>query len=199
MELFKLQKKLVLARRGHKLLKDKQDELIKHFFTTVEEWKKLREEMEEKLKNFYQAALGTQSQCSKNILGEIFINPSVSFELKVGKERIMNLTLPRFQPSLKGNLFDYSPYQISGEMDLMVLRLKELYPVMVKLAEVEKKIELLAQEIEKTRRRVNALEYVLIPDLEETARYIVMRLGEMERADLTRLMKVKKMVEESRR
>ncbi|MFH1613393.1 MAG: V-type ATP synthase subunit D [bacterium] len=200
MELFKLQKKITLAKKGHKLLKDKQDELIKHFFSIIEKWKKIREEMENKLNDFYKSSQIIDSIQDKKITEEIFLNSKNDFLLNINFKKIMNLSVPEFQTTFaKDDIFNFSFRETSGEMDIMVIKLLKLYPVMINLAEIETKIELLSYEIEKTRRRVNALEYVLIPNFQETIKHIAMRLNEIERSNLTRLMKVKKMVEKIRR
>lgn len=199
MELFKLQKKIVLAKKGHKLLKNKQDELIKHFFFVIEKWKKIREEMENKLNDFYNSLQIIDSIQDKKITEEIFLNSDFNFLLNINFKKIMNLSVPEFKANLEQNVFNFSFRETSGEMDIMIIKLLKLYPVMINLAEIETKIELLSDEIEKTRRRVNALEYVFIPNLQETIKHIIMRLNEIERSNLTRLMKVKKMAEEMKK
>ncbi len=194
MELLRLRKRLFLARRGHKLLKDKQEELMKRFLSLTEESKGLREEVEEKLQVAYGSFLSARGVMSKEILEEALLSPGKKATLKALIVPVMNLRLPRFELKEEGELFCYGLAETSGDLDIALSLFQEALPLMLKLAEVEKWIEVIAEEIERTRRRVNALEYILIPGLEETIRFIGMKLSERERESLTRLMKVKEMV-----
>ena len=194
MELLRLRKRLFLARRGHKLLKDKQEELMKQFLSLIEENKKLREEVEEKLEAAYGNFLSARGFMAAEAMDEALLFPSKKITLKTKVVPVMNLRLPRFEFVEEGEVFCYGPAGTSGDLDIALSLFSEALPSMMKLAEVEKWIELMAEEIERTRRRVNALEYILIPGLEETIRSIGMKLSERERGNLTRLMKVKEMV-----
>jgi V/A-type H+-transporting ATPase subunit D len=203
MELSKLKKRITIARRGHKLLKDKLDELMKKFLEMLKENKKLREETEEKLQNLYSKFI-----LAKSVTGEKEILSSLSFatkklSTKIESQNIMSVEVPVFNldSNFEGDNVNY-PYGFldsSGELDASIEYLKEVLPILLKLAQVEKSVQLMADEIEKTRRRVNALEHVMIPKLAETIKYITMKLDESERGNLTRLMKVKDMMLEDAR
>ncbi len=194
MELLRLKKRLFLARRGHKLLKDKQEELMKRFLSLIEESKRLREEMEEKLRVACASFLSARGIMSGEVLEEAILFPGKKVTVETLVVPVMNLRLPRFELREEGELFCYGLAGTSGDLDVALSLLSEALPLMLKLAEAEKWIEVVAEEIERTRRRVNALEYILIPSLEETIRFIGMKLSERERGNLTRLMKVKEMV-----
>lgn len=197
MELLKLKKRLSLAKRGHKLLKDKQDELMKQFMNIIDECKTIRIEVEENLQGVYNSFILTKSLNFNQHIEQALLASQVSTFLEVSTKKILNLEIPKFVFKIDNiqGLRSYGYVNSTGELDITLKKLSELLPIMVKLSELEKTIKLLAQEIEKTRRRVNALEYVLIPNFKETIKYIEMRLDELERANLTKLMKIKKMIE----
>ncbi len=194
MELLRLRKRLFLARRGHKLLKDKQEELMKRFLSLSEESKKLREGVEEKLRAAYDNFLAARGVMPGEMLEEALLFPGRETTVTPEVVPVMNLRLPHFELVEKGEPFCYGPVGTSGDLDIALSLFSEALPSMIRLAEVEQWIELMAEEIERTRRRVNALEYILIPSLEETIHSIGMKLSERERGNLTRLMKVKEMV-----
>ncbi|ADL08758.1 V-type ATP synthase subunit D [Thermosediminibacter oceani] len=196
MELTRLKKRLVTAKRGHKLLKDKQDELIKKFMDMVKQNKALREEVERELAGAFKSFTMARSQMPANVVEESLMIPSARVSIDVKKENIMSVNVPRIEISREEgkNLFPYGLASTSAEMDSAIRTLSAMLPKMLKLAEIEKACQLMADEIEKTRRRVNALEYVLIPQLENTIKYITMKLDENERSSRTRLMKIKEMV-----
>lgn len=199
MELTRLKRRLKTATRGHKLLKDKRDEMMRRFVLLVRENAKLREQVEKELS----LALGEFSLCrgvmEPAMLEEALMYPARSVDLTIGKDNIMSVEVPTIQVvegTLQETVLSYGLAQTSSQLDGAIAGLAAILPQMVKLAEIEKTCNLLADEIEKTRRRVNALEYVMIPDLEDTIRYITMKLDENERSNLTRLMKVKDMIAE---
>ncbi len=196
MQLLRLKKRLGMAERGHKLLKDKRDELMKKFLDLIREEQALRRRVEAGLAKTLPAFLEARAAMSSEALEEAFMAPKVSCGVDVATRIIMNVKVPEFTwlGEKTRDVYPYGFFGTSASLDDAVAGLSELLPVMTELAEVEKSIELLADEIEKTRRRVNALEYVLIPNLRSTARYITMKLDEMERGNLTRLMKVKDIV-----
>ena len=198
MELSKLKKRLVVARRGHKLLKDKRDELMKIFLDVVKKNKELREKVEKLLAESYQSFLVARAVMSSEVLEAALMVPKQSVELDVDTVNLMSVTVPKFQYTEIGsddeNIYPYGFASTSSDLDRSMQILASALPFMLELAESEKSAQLLAQEIEKTRRRVNALEYVLIPQLEETIKYITMKLEENERGNITRLMKVKDMM-----
>jgi V/A-type H+-transporting ATPase subunit D len=193
-----LKKRLVTARRGHKLLKDKRDELMKKFLEIVRENKRLREEVEKKLMVVHSRFVMARAVMNASLVEEALMFPKVEMNLKASTRNIMSVDVPVLEFSTEneteGDIYPYGFANTAGELDEAIATLSDLAQELLKLAEMEKTAQLLADEIEKTRRRVNALEYVLIPNLEETIKYIVMKLEENERSNLTRLMKVKDMV-----
>ena len=197
MELSKLKKRLKTAQRGHKLLKDKRDELVKQFLELVRKNRELRTEVEIKLKLSHEAFAGVSAVMSPQALEEALIFPKQSVVLDPSEKNIMNVNVPVFNYKMQGNhsdIFSYGFAFTSAELDDAVQGLSDVLSQLVELAETEKSVMLLASEIEKTRRRVNALEHVLIPNLQYTIKNIVMKLDENERGNTTRLMKVKDMV-----
>ena len=198
MELTRLKKKLTTATRGHKLLKDKRDELMRLFLERVRENRKLRMEVEEGIRaanqNFMLARAGMQDA----VLNTALLCPKQKVSLECAVENVMSAEVPKFtfhtRTPEQGDLFSYGFAFTSGDLDDAVESLAAVFPAMLKLAESEKSCQLMATEIEKTRRRVNALEHVMIPQLQETIRYITMKLDENERSTQVRLMKVKDMM-----
>lgn len=197
MELNRLKKRHKVAIRGHKLLKDKLDELMKDFMKLVEENRRLRGEVEAELSGSLQGFMMARAVMSKETVEQAIGFPKVKAEITAGVRNMMSVEVPVFnlkEHEVKGGIYPYGFAQTSGELDQAIRKLSESLKSLIKLAEVEKTVELLAGEIEKTRRRVNALEYVLIPQLAEKIKYITMKLDENERGNLTRLMKIKEMV-----
>lgn len=198
MELTRLKKRLKVARRGHKLLKDKRDELMKQFLELVKKNKELREKVEEMMMKVHGNFLIARAVMSSEMLEEALMIPKQSVSLEVSTKNMMSVDVPQFhfttQSDDESNVYPYGFATTSGELDSAIGTLAEVLPYMLELAQMEKAAQLLAEEIEKTRRRVNALEYVLIPQLTETIKYITMKLDENERGNLTRLMKVKDMM-----
>lgn len=194
MELLKLKKRLGLADRGHKLLKRKQDELMRQFLERVEQIGDLRRRIEEGLAAAHKGFLMARSVMDRESMEESIMFPNQRLSLNVSTVPVMNLRLPRFDVKSQGNVYSYGLSNTSAELDSALGAYSELLPEMLKLSEIERGVELLANEIETTRRRVNALEYILIPNLEETIKYITMRLEEIERSNLSRLMKVKEII-----
>ncbi len=197
MELTRLKKRLVTARRGHKLLKDKRDELMKTFLEVVKENKALRIKVEESLSKIHDSFTVAAATTSREILEESLVYPKNEGELEVSYKNVMSVVVPEYSYVMKNEgdgLCGYGYAFTSGELDLAIDELSEILPDLVRLAEVEKKSQMLADEIEKTRRRVNALEYVMIPELQEGIKTITMKLDEISRGNTTRLMKVKDMM-----
>ena len=194
MELLRLKKRIVIARRGHKLLKDKQDELMRRFMEMIKGYRKLRQIVEEKLASAFQAFILSRAVTRKEYLEESFMGMNKPLEVAVSTFSIMNIKAPKLELKSIPNVYTYGFSNTPADLDNSLSLLTEALPMMIQLAQTEKSIELLAEEIEKTRRRVNALEYVLIPNLQDTIKHITMRLAEMERSNLTRLMKVKDIV-----
>lgn len=198
MELTNLKRKLVTARRGHKLLKDKRDELMRRFLDLVRENKKLRIEVEEGIKQANAAMSVARCVMSDKALDVALMLPTQEMSLEVGEKNVMSVMIPVFDVHFKtadeNDIYSYGFAETSGDLDTAVKALSDIMPKMIRLAEIEKSCRLMADEIEKTRRRVNALEHVMIPQYEETIKYISMKLDENERSTTTRLMKVKDMM-----
>ncbi len=204
MELTRLKKRLKTAMRGHKLLKDKRDDLMKKFLELVRQNKELREQVEAMIAGVYEGFVVASAVMSPALLEEALMLPRQNVELDVDTANIMSVNVPIFNFSAMNSpdndIYSYGFATTSGELDDSVAALKAVLPLMLKLAQMEKSAQMLAEEIEKTRRRVNALEYVQIPSLQETIKYITMKLDENERSNLARLMKIKDMmVAESRK
>ena len=195
MELLRLKKRIILARRGHKLLKDKQDELVRNFLEIIEDTKKLRIQADNEILSVFQSYSIAEGVVGGAGIENLFSVPGARTEVKSKTRSIMNLKAPVFEVDITGSPYDYGDATSSVLVDRSVKKYGELLKTLHKLAELEKTSILLAEEIEKTRRRVNALEYILIPNMEETIKYITMKLSEMERSNLTRVMKVKEMIE----
>ena len=198
MELTRLKGKLKTAQRGHKLLKDKRDELMKQFLDTVREVRSLRAEVEEDLMRVHKSFTVASALMSSEALEQALLYPKQSVELTRTTQNIMSVNVPvyDFQTKTKSDsdIYPYGFAATSGELDDAVEALGLVFRKMLKLAEVEKSAQLMAEEIEKTRRRVNALEYVVIPNTQDAIRYITMKLDENDRSTTTRLMKVKDML-----
>ncbi len=198
MELLRLKRQLVTARRGHKLLKDKRDELMRQFLEIVRQNQKLRRRMEKLLKDANRQMILARAVMTPEVLQTALIAGNESMSLNVGTNNLMGVSVPTFTaPYSLDGMLDSLPYSMAataGELDQAIVALNEAFPIMLELAEAEKTAQLLADEIEKTRRRVNSLEYVLIPELMENIRSISMKMDENERGNLTRLMKVKDMI-----
>ncbi len=198
MELTRLKKKLVTATKGHKLLKDKRDELMRQFLDLVRENMALRQKVEAGIlsanKNFVIAKAGMSEQ----ILNTALMSPKQEVYLEASKKNVMSVDIPVFKTSTRtadaNDIYSYGFAFTSGDLDDAVKSLADILPDMLRLAEVEKSCQLMAAEIEKTRRRVNALEHVIIPETQENIKYITMKLDENERSTQIRLMKVKDMM-----
>ncbi len=198
MVLNQLKGRLKTARRGHKLLKDKRDELMRQFMDVVKLNKQLRVSVEEGLTAAFSSLQVASAIMSPEMLEQALLYPRQSVELGLGYKNIMSVNVPQYSFHTKNNdpseIYPYGFAQTSGELDDALDKLARVFEDMLRLAEVEKTMQLLAEEIEKTRRRVNALEYVMIPDLEKNIKYISMKLEENENATKVRLLKVKEMV-----
>ncbi len=198
MELTRLKGKLKTAQRGHKLLKDKRDELMKQFLDTVRELRALRSQVEQDLMRAHSSFTVASALMSAQAMEQALMYPKQSVELTMTFQNIMSVNVPVYHYQTRtddtGDIFPYGFAATSGELDAAVSALGEVFQNMLKLAETEKAAQLMAEEIEKTRRRVNALEYVVIPNTQENIRYITMKLDENDRSTTTRLMKVKDML-----
>ena len=198
MVLNQLKGRLKTARRGHKLLKDKRDELMRQFMDVVKQNKQLRLRVEEGLTKAFASLQVASSIMSPEMLEQALLYPRQSVELGMDFKNIMSVNVPLYSFTTKNNdpseIYPYGFAQTSGELDDALDKLARVFEDMLELAQVEKTMQLLAEEIEKTRRRVNALEYVMIPELEGNIKYISMKLEENENSTKVRLLKVKEMV-----
>ena len=198
MELTRLKKKLVTATRGYKLLKDKRDELMRQFLEMVRENKALREKVEAGIREANQNFVLARAGMSQEALNVALMAPKQEVYLEAETKNVMSVEIPVFKSSTRtpdpNDIYSYGFAFTSGDLDDAVKKLADLLPDLLKLAECEKSCQLMAAEIEKTRRRVNALEHVVIPETRQNIRYITMKLDENERSSQTRLMKVKDMM-----
>ena len=193
MEYNKIKKRLRSSQRGHKLLKDKLDDLVKNFVAMVERNKEMRIIVEAKMAAVYEGFLVAEALMSPTALEEALMLPKRSVSLDASTQNLMGVEIPVFAFNVEGadDICPYGYYGTSGELDGSIEELSEALPHLLKLSQIEKSVQLLAREIEKTRRTVNALEFVRIPNLQQTGKYIRMKLDENERGNTTRLMKVK--------
>ena len=196
-ELSKLKQRLKLATRGHKLLKDKQDELMRQFIILIRENNRIRQEVEAQLTGVMKEFVLAKSTQNQFEIDEMFALPSKTTTLHIGQENIMSVRVPKMFTNVytlqDSTDVEYSFLTSNAGMDQAIFNVENALDDLLKLAEIEKKCQLMAEEIEKTRRRVNALEYRTIPELDETIYFIEMKLEEAERSALTRIMKVKDM------
>ncbi len=198
MVLTSLKMRLKVAVKGHKMLKDKRDELMKQFLELARVNKSLREEVESHISAVYSNFVIASAVMSTEVLEEALMFPKQGVSIEVGNKNVMSVNVPVFDFKTTtddtSNIYPYGFANTSAELDNAIENLSNIFPELLKLAAVEKEVQLLAAEIEKTRRRVNALEYVMIPRFQETIKYIQMKLDENERGNQTRLMKVKDMM-----
>ncbi|KAF1302056.1 V-type ATP synthase subunit D [Enterococcus saccharolyticus] len=199
MELSRLRKRLATATRGHKLLKDKQDELVRQFILLVKKNQTLRQKMEQAIQDGMEKYVLASSSIPDHVLQEAFAIPLNTISLDVQSKTIMNMDVPVlnevYEEEQGEENFSYGFMSTTSELDVSLSHLNTVLPQMLQLAEIEKTCQLMADEIERTRRRVNALEYMTIPKLTETIAYIERTLAEGERSNLTRLMKVIDIIE----
>lgn len=199
MELTRIKRRLVTAKRGHKLLKDKRDELVRRFIGLIRENARLRKAVEQDLNNAMRGFALARAVMDAQAMETAVMYPSRQAEVRVGRANILSVRVPTIRLAPSASEQTIQPYgyaETSADLDQAVETLAGMLPDLLRLAEVEKTASLLADEIEKTRRRVNALEYVMIPQFEQTIRTITSKLDENERGAIVRLMKVKSMIAE---
>ena len=198
MELTRLKKKLNTATRGHKLLKDKRDELMRRFLELVKENRSLRIEVEEAIRKANSGFVLAKASMSDETLKSALIAPKQNVYVTMESKNVMSVEIPVFDYTTRtpdpNDIYSYGFAFTSSDLDAAVGSLSKILPDLIKLARVEKSCQLMAAEIERTRRRVNALEHVMIPQMREQIRYITRKLDENERSTQTRLMKVKDMM-----
>lgn len=199
MELTQMKRRLVTAKRGHKLLKDKRDELVRQFMLLVRENLRLRKQVEGELGFVLKDFALARAVMEPGALRQALLYPARQAVVRASRRNILSVRVPAFtvdEGSMGEAVLPYGMAETSAQLDNAIATMGQVLPNLIALAEKEKTASLLADEIQKTRRRVNALEYVMIPQFEETIRYITMKLDENERGALTRLMKVKDMIAE---
>lgn len=201
MELARLKRQLTTAKRGHKLLKDKQDELMRQFILLVKKNDKMRKEVEKMMESAMRAFRLANVTLNESFIEELFILPSARVDLDVSKKNIMSVEVPvmnfHYDEEVIETPIEYGYLNSNVPLDNSIVRFTAVLPKLLELTEIEKTCQLMAGEIEKTRRRVNALEYMTIPELEETIYYIRMKLEENERSEVTRMIKIKNMNKEA--
>lgn len=198
MEMSNLKKRLAVAVRGHKMMKDKRDELVRRFIVLARRNKDLREAVEIKLGEAMKAFVLARAMMSESEIDEALIYPARSMSVEAGNATILSVPVPKLEMDSRTEFtYPYGFVTTSADLDEAVQRLADILPLMLELAETEKACGRLADEIEKTRRRVNALEYVMIPQFTEAIRDIRMKLEENERGATSRLMKTKEMLKEA--
>jgi V/A-type H+-transporting ATPase subunit D len=201
MELSRLKKQLTTAVRGHKLLKDKQDELMRRFILLIKENNKLRQQVEAQVSDALASFVLANATLNEAFIEELVAIPAQEVNLEIIEQIILSVPVPKMlfsydETKVQAPL-NYGYVNSNSELDQSFTKLSQVLPQLLELANVEKTCQLLSQEIEKTRRRVNALEYMTIPQLEETIYYIKMKLEENERSEITRLIKVKNLSNDS--
>ncbi len=194
-EFLKLKKKLKMASRGHKLLKEKRDGLMKQFMETIREAKALRKTMEDTLGEAFKSFVFASADMRPEAMQEALAMPAKKITLESETKNVMSVNIPIFTYKEKGGFLSYSLGTTAADLDDSLRTFSDALQDMIKLAQIEHSAKLLAEEIEKTRRRVNALEYVFIPQIEETIKYIQSKLNEQERGTVVTLMKVKDILE----
>lgn len=195
MTMLGLKNQVKVAQRGHKLLKDKQDGLMQEFLIIIRKAKSLRMTVEEALLESNAYFLKAQAVMPKAIIKSTLSKPTQTLALEVETKNVMSVRIPKFKVKASGNPLHYGLGQTRGELDVAILAFSRVLELLIELAEIEKSAENLANEIEKTRRRVNALEYRLIPDIKDTLKFIQMKLGEAERSGIVQVMAIKNMIE----
>lgn len=198
MELTRIKNRFAVAVKGHRLLKDKRDELMRQFLDMIRETKEIRRRVEENMAEINRGFALASSVMQREALVSALMMPKQSVTLDIASKNVMGVDVPVFniqqKTQNKGDALSYGYAFTSGDLDTAIVTLSELLPDLLTLAQLEKTVQMLAAEIEKTRRRVNALEYIMIPNYRDTIKYITMKLDENERSNLTRLMKVKDMM-----
>lgn len=194
MELLRLKKRLQLAARGHKLLKDKRDQLMRLLMEIIDEVKDLRLSVESEFRSILEGFVLAKARMGPFQVEQALLMPAKKISVTVSRKNLMSVRVPEYTKEVSGRIIPYGYLNTSGDIDISLDKFDKFIESLLILAEKEKAIQLMATEIEETRRRVNALEYKLIPDLAETVKFITMKLDENERANIVRLMKVKDIV-----
>lgn len=195
MELLGLKRRLKIAEKGHKLLKEKRDGLMKEFMDIIKAAQSARKTTEDGLSRAFKSYTLANSNMNAQALASASTLISQQAKLDFSEKNVMSVKIPQIQIDFSGDWLSYGFYDTSGELDTAIINLKDVAAIMIKLAEIEKSAQLMAAEIEKTRRRVNALEHVIIPNIKETIKYISMKLSEQERSTIASTMRIKKLIQ----
>jgi len=194
MEYNKIRDRLRSSQRGYKMLKSKRDDLVKQFVVLARKNREMREIIEKKMAAVYGSFMIAEALMGSAAMEDALMIPGYSASLEADTQNLMGVDIPVYKFKTRGDIYHYGLYSTSGELDIAVEELSELIPQLLELSQIEKSLQLLTREIEKTRRTVNALEYVRIPNLQQTVKYIRMKLEGNEQSNTTRLMKVKDMM-----
>ncbi len=199
MNLLGMKKQIKTAQKGHKLLKDKRDGLMKEFMALIKEARSLRKTVENQMGEAFSLILRASRSTNPKAIETALYSPDISLELEVETKNVMSVKIPEFSSQISGNALNFGKTGVSPFLSLSIETLQEIFPTLLKLAGLEKAIEALAKEIETTRRRVNALEYQMIPNLEETVKFIQLKLEEANRDAVVSVMRVKAMIQKKER
>jgi len=194
--LLNLKKELKVAEKGHKLLKDKRDGLMKKFMALIRETKELRMSVEERLGSAFSSYVRANAMIPESVMESAMMLPNAKVRLDVSVKNVMSVRIPEFHITKEGNAFSYGYLETTGDLDNAIKKFDDVFTDIIRLAELESSVERLAEEIEKTRRRVSALEHIRIPDLKDTIRYISLQLEERGRDAVVSTMRVKAMIME---
>lgn len=199
MNLLGMKKRIKTAKKGHKLLKDKRDGLMKEFMALIKEARECRKQVEQEMGEAFALLLQASRKTNPKAIETALYDPQVDLSLSVKTKNVMSVNIPEFTSHFSGEVNSFGQVGISAFLPLALEKLKDVFPTLLKLAGLEKAIASLAQEIETTRRRVNALEHRMIPDLEETVKFIKLKLDEANRDAVVSVMRVKAMIEAKER
>lgn len=194
MELLRLKERYVFAKRGHKLLKDKLEGLMHDFLDIANKFIENRKELDEKFMHLQRNFYVSVADISTDELFSLLLGSSFLVDMEVEEESVMNVKFPVFKEKEEGIPYSYPITFTHEEIDIVFKEMKEILKEIITLSSVERELYCIAEEISKTRRRVNALEYIMIPDLKETIKYISGKLEEMERGNIARLLKIKDII-----
>ena len=190
MELLRLRRRVALAIRGHRLLSEKRDEISRQLMKIVKDIRQLRRQVEERLLETCRRFMLARSSMEPEDIKVALEVPTKKLTMTIKLASIMNVKVPQMAKEISGEIICYGFATTSGELDVALMSLEKAFDDLIKLAEKEKQAQLLAIELRMTRRRVNVLENILIPELQETIKFIYSKLAEVERDNTTRLMKI---------
>lgn len=199
MNLLGMKKRVKTAKKGHKLLKDKRDGLMKEFMALIKEARVLRKKVEEEMGSAFSLLLEASRKTNPKAIESALFSSEVNLDLSVETKNVMSVKIPEFSTSFSGNALSFGNVGVSANLPFAIKKLQKVFPLLLELSCLEKAVERLAKEIETTRRRVNALEHRMIPDLLETVKFIKLKLEESNRDAVVSVMRIKAMIEEKER